>query len=139
MALPNASQLDQTPDRSVATHTKLAKSPPLFQIIDATLQDNSAVRMSVSSPDPVKDGIEPKQSNLNLSDKLNKSMLVGVLENQARQLAKERDDLLEVKAKLQAEIDDQKATIGQMAVKVKEEDQYHEEAINEYDEYIEYR
>ena len=60
MANPNASQVHKTPDRSVASHNKLAKSPPLFQILDATLQGNSAKRMSVSTPDPVNDGIEPK-------------------------------------------------------------------------------
>ena len=49
-------------------------------------------------------------------------MLIGTMENQARQLAQERDDLIAEKIKLQSDIDDQKATIAKLVVVVKEED-----------------
>ena len=87
MAHPNASQIDHSPNKSLVSNNKLLKSPPLMQILDVTLQDVSAKRMSVSTPDPVNDRIEQKQSCFDVSDKLNRSMLIGVLESQARQLA----------------------------------------------------
>ena len=108
MANPNPSQFQATPDNKSFTsqNNQRQNSPPLCQILEATLPFNSGKRVSVSSPDLTKDGIVTKESNLDVSGVMNKTMIVGVLEQQSRQLVQERDALIAEKTKLQDEIEE---------------------------------
>ena len=141
MANPNASPLAATPEsRGGAKRAREAKSPAMCQILENTIAfDDSAKRQSVHSPEPAftKDGIEPKVSHLDRSGACDKSALIGVLEQQARQVTQERDALIAEKAALRAEVEEAKATIGKVSAQIVERDRNHVGEMDEYDAYVE--